>query len=923
MEPVGNAAIVDPTATLQANIEALPPVARHAIAAAGGDALVESDSAVEPTSASVRTPDGRGIRLHSAHDPATEADRFLTAVLPAALPPTVFVVGSGLGYVLEALERRAAGTKVIAIEPFPAIARAMLERRDWREWIRSGRLTILLGPHYLGAADAWKAVDARAAAPSILEHPVLNREFPAEVGRARRLADAIVLGAQANDDARKKFAGRYLLNTLANLPALVAEGDVACLRDLYRGIPAIVVAAGPSLDNTIQRLRGLEDRVLIVAVDTALRPLRAAGIRPHFVVAVDPSELNANHLMGVADTGGTWLVAEGSIDRRVFSEFTGRTFSFKVSDHHPWPWLRAHGFDRGPLRAWGSVVTTAFDLACHAGCNPVVFVGADLAYTDGVHYCRGTIHEDAANHQAPVAARADAFAAWLRDHQRNTCMETDIRGASVVSTPDFVQFRDWLVSHSAAMQPRRVLNATGAGILSGGAITQIDLATMSFPPLAEGADAMQARLDAAWRRTLHGRDLCAEALAASMARHEGDRMPLEAWLAFAGDTATAEQITGGVEASWRSIARAWRTPPEVTVHPASLFWIPGVMARLTATAIGAPAPTVQWQVSADGGSSWSNIAGATDATYEFVMTTADIGRQCRAKFTNASGAVATAAATITFSVSSGVVNDFNGDGRPDILWRDSEAGANVVWYMDSITRSGLGLLVAVPDLKWTLAGTGDFNGDRKPDIVWCHAVTGDIVVWYMDGLARTGYSVLDPEPDLRWTIVGIDDFNRDGKPDILWRNVMTGANRIWEMNGMTRTGSGALDEEPDLSWTVVGTGDFNGDGQPDILWRNVVTGANRVWTMNGVTRIGAATLDAEPDLAWTVVGTGDFNGDGRPDILWHNTATGANRVWYMNGVTRTGLGEQVSAAEPTWTISAEESERRLGRDPWIVPRIEG
>src|SRR5581483_996644 len=122
-------------------------------------------------------------------------------------------------------------------------------------------------------------------AADIVDNPVVAREFPVEAARARGVAAHIVKGAQSNAGARRRFAGRYLLNTLANLPALIAEGDVTSLVDQFTGVPAIVVAAGPSLDNNIAQLGALEDRALIIAVDTTLRPLRAAGIRPHLIVA--------------------------------------------------------------------------------------------------------------------------------------------------------------------------------------------------------------------------------------------------------------------------------------------------------------------------------------------------------------------------------------------------------------------------------------------------------------------------------------------------------------------------------------------------------------------------------------------------------------------------------------------------------------
>ncbi|HPD54917.1 MAG TPA: hypothetical protein PLI08_13290, partial [Bacteroidia bacterium] len=63
------------------------------------------------------------------------------------------------------------------------------------------------------------------------------------------------------------------------------------------------------------------------------------------------------------------------------------------------------------------------------------------------------------------------------------------------------------------------------------------------------------------------------------------------------------------------------------------------------TAASSPSgAAVQWQVSTNGGSSWSNISGATSATYSFTAVTGDNGNQYRAIF---NGLVATNAATLT------------------------------------------------------------------------------------------------------------------------------------------------------------------------------------------------------------------------------------------------------------------------------------
>ena len=65
----------------------------------------------------------------------------------------------------------------------------------------------------------------------------------------------------------------------------------------FEGVPLVLVSAGPSLDRNVRQLAGIDQRCFILAVDTALRPLLAAGIEPHAVMIADPSRLNAQHIL--------------------------------------------------------------------------------------------------------------------------------------------------------------------------------------------------------------------------------------------------------------------------------------------------------------------------------------------------------------------------------------------------------------------------------------------------------------------------------------------------------------------------------------------------------------------------------------------------------------------------------------------------
>src|SRR5207253_9061637 len=87
--------------------------------------------------------------------------------------------------------------------------------------------------------------------------------------------------------------------------------------------------------------------------------------------------------------------------------------------------------------------------------------------------------------------------------------------------------------------------------------------------------------------------------------------------------------------------------PVVTLNPSSQTVCPGNV-TFSAAASGSPAPTVQWQVSTDGGVTFNDIAGATSPTLTFSAVAADDGKQYRARFSNLCVAnVASSAAILT------------------------------------------------------------------------------------------------------------------------------------------------------------------------------------------------------------------------------------------------------------------------------------
>jgi hypothetical protein len=259
-------------------------------------------------------------------------------------------------------------------------------------------------------------------------------------------------------------------------------------------------------------------------------------------------------------------------------------------------------------------------------------------------------------------------------------------------------------------------------------------------------------------------------------------------------------------------------------------------------------------------------------------------------------------------------NDFNGDGRSDILWRHDD-GRLVDWLgtaSGGFAGNGAQSSTSVA-VDWQVAGTGDFNGDGRVDILWRSASTGRIADWLgtkAGGFIGNGaHSTNAVSTD--WQVAGIGDFNGDGRSDILWR---AGDGRIADWLGTTNggfTGNGAHSANAvSNDWQVAGTGDFNGDGNSDILWRSASTGRIADWlgTDNGGFIGNGANSSTPLSTDWEVAGVGDFNGDGRSDFLLRNTTTGEVTDWLG---TQTG-GFVDNSAHASATLSTEWQVAAIG-----------
>src|SRR5262249_20205871 len=109
-------------------------------------------------------------------------------------------------------------------------------------------------------------------------------------------------------------------------------------------------------------------------------------------------------------------------------------------------------------------------------------------------------------------------------------------------------------------------------------------------------------------------------------------------------------------------------------------------------------------------------------------------------------------------------------------------------------------------LGWQVADVkGDFNGDGRADILTRNS-DGTLSMWLMDGARIAQGAVIYDHLPLTWQVVDAhDDFNGDGKSDILTRSTSDGTLSLWTMDGTHIVQGAVLSGQVGTDWGVIVT----------------------------------------------------------------------------------------------------------------------
>ncbi|VAX21653.1 hypothetical protein MNBD_NITROSPINAE02-786 [hydrothermal vent metagenome] len=294
----------------------------------------------------------------------------------------------------EVLERTSDQTFILLIEPDIDLFAAILRERDFSGILGKENISFAIGES--PQAATFIRAEKEYGVFTLKDFLIIENRWSAPLYKSyfdkikKKLTELKEFGRQ-NINTVLNLSGLWRENILTNIIFILKSRSALDLFGKFTGVPAVVVAAGPSLDKTAFQLVALKNRGIVIAVDTAVRTLLGVGVIPDIVVSLDAKYENYLHLKGIK-LPDTLFVFNPSVHPMIVREHVGPSVFCGYAEPL-FIWLQKVIGEKGDVRAGGSVATSAFDLAVKMGCSPVILTGQDMSYTNGQSHSSGTIQE--------------------------------------------------------------------------------------------------------------------------------------------------------------------------------------------------------------------------------------------------------------------------------------------------------------------------------------------------------------------------------------------------------------------------------------------------------------------------------------------------------------------------------------------------
>jgi hypothetical protein len=404
--------------------------------------------------------DGKKFYCHPNAGAKMEAEAWFSG-LDLDKVHILYVYGVGLGYYYEATEawlREDPSRFLVFLEDDIKVIRRLLETTQGSRILHDPQVYLLYFQELrdgeaLFESMYWNFAMTPMVVSALKSYKKIRPERLAEL-QHKIAYDNSMKNALVEEYLR--YGGAFFINYYQNMLVLA---DSYLGNDMFRKfpkIPAIICGAGPSLKKNLHILKELQDKALIFAGGSALNVLNAGNISPHFGAGIDPNAAQLDRLK-TNQAFETPFFYRNRMFHDAFQMIHGpRLYITGSGGYDIANWYEEKlQIEREMVDEGHNVVNFCVEIANAMGCDPIIFVGMDLAFTGLKAYAPGV--ED------KIRVKKEEILG-VEDFDSRALVQKDIRGKPIYTLWKWVAESEWIGDYAKEHPEVRLINATEGGL---------------------------------------------------------------------------------------------------------------------------------------------------------------------------------------------------------------------------------------------------------------------------------------------------------------------------------------------------------------------------------------------------------------------------------------------------------------------------
>lgn len=399
--------------------------------------------------------DGKKTYIHSKYNPMREAEAIIEEYEDIEDDTTVVFYGTGLGYHIDLFLKKYPKTNYYIYEPVPEMLYTYLSNKSIKDLPNKNLKNIVLRKDRGETAKFLNdLIDKNRGKILLIELPIHKQIFDSQYTEFIDLFKTIVKSKRSGIGVDYAFQERWILNSMKNFGEVLNTPNILLeKKGQFKDKPAILVAAGPSLNEEIENIRYIKDNGLayIFSVGSAVNTLVYHNIYPDAATTYDPKVGNQKVIKIIKDRNieeiplifgssvgyETLLNYPGDMYHMITSQDTVSNYYLKNEDSNT-----VNIVQDAP-----SIAVVTIQLLYALGFSPIILVGQNLAYkgkarhSEGIHYSKEVTEEETEN------------GIWIKD----------VYGNEVLTNEGFNRMRQQMELYINGFPNINVINTTKGG----------------------------------------------------------------------------------------------------------------------------------------------------------------------------------------------------------------------------------------------------------------------------------------------------------------------------------------------------------------------------------------------------------------------------------------------------------------------------